>query len=630
MLRINVSLADASVTEKETLTAGRVGLECAFTFSGEWADLQKVAVFDGTVARDVLMTADTVRVPGECMASAGYTLRVGVYGMNEAGGIVIPTVWAKVGKIAEAASPTSDPAEEITPSLAAQVISTAENALEIARGLREDADNGAFIGPQGPQGVQGPVGPRYELTEEDKEDIAERAITFCTQAEYDALSPEQKASGTYWITDDQPSEPISIASIVQTQESREPGGVNELTITRTDGVQSRFTVRNGTLGPAGEDGDRLPAGGTPGQVLTKQSATDGDTVWGDALAILDWGQFTAPIGKAETDSITRVFAAASDAQRNALLAVIQTHSHFYISGTLQEDANTRMFFRMSIAEWCKPNGKTRFHVSDGVYYRPSSDLVPRRLYLGIWATQNNERTPPTFYVAVCEDQIDYVALKNRPFYRDALPTELKPSNQNAVSVDGTLRFDGLQFGFQKMNGSVPTTYSGLAVTVGSERLVFDTSTSSMLAALQAEGPVYYHRAKGKNDSIEYTAYCRNGRILALVTNAAFDSTSGGEWKYPTEKLVHYTGSESSVSVEYSFPGPGMYLICGEYSAAETWSRPLGLSSSQSIKFDPIVDFKALDPAFYPLEEGIISSPNGVKFRLSVDDSGNLTTEAYTE
>ena len=172
MLQINVSVADATVATKETLTAGRVGLECRFGFSAEWDDLAKVAVFDGAEARDVAMTdGDTVTVPWECLASAGYTLRVGVYGMNAEGTIVIPTVWAKVGKILDAAAPTEQDAQEPSPELVAQLLQAAANALAIAQGVRADADAGAFIGPQGPQGKKGEPGnytkPEGGIPEED-------------------------------------------------------------------------------------------------------------------------------------------------------------------------------------------------------------------------------------------------------------------------------------------------------------------------------------------------------------------------------------------------------------------------------------------------------------------------------
>ena len=106
MIKLKVSAANIAVEEKETLTEGRVGLLCRFHFTGEWDGLAKTAVFDGADSRDVILTEDTVAVPAECLAAEGYSLSVGVYGKNAAGDIVIPTVYATVGKIQRSAYPS--------------------------------------------------------------------------------------------------------------------------------------------------------------------------------------------------------------------------------------------------------------------------------------------------------------------------------------------------------------------------------------------------------------------------------------------------------------------------------------------------------------------------------------------
>ena len=99
MIRININRADGTVTEKETLTAGRVGLDCEFTFSSEWNGLNKIAVCEGAEVKAVVMDSgsNAIVIPAECFSSAGYRLRVGVFGINAAGSIAIPTVWVKVG-----------------------------------------------------------------------------------------------------------------------------------------------------------------------------------------------------------------------------------------------------------------------------------------------------------------------------------------------------------------------------------------------------------------------------------------------------------------------------------------------------------------------------------------------------
>lgn len=159
MIRINVSRADATLTETETLTEGRVGLRCAFTFGEEWNGLQKIAYFEGSDARSVAMVdGDEVEVPWECLASAGYKLNVGVRGDNANGDTVIPTVWVRAGKIVPSPDSGIPEGEEPTPSVVAQIQQAAANALLIARDVAEQAESGAFKGDKGDTGEQGPRG----------------------------------------------------------------------------------------------------------------------------------------------------------------------------------------------------------------------------------------------------------------------------------------------------------------------------------------------------------------------------------------------------------------------------------------------------------------------------------------
>ena len=152
MIKLNVSAANIAVEEKETLTEGRVGLLCRFSFTGEWDGLAKTAVFDGADSRDVILTEDTVAVPAECLAAEGYSLSVGVYGKNAAGDIVIPTVYATVGKIQRSAYPSGRETAPPTPDVVAQIQQAAANAEAMARAVREDAELGKFKGEPGEPG----------------------------------------------------------------------------------------------------------------------------------------------------------------------------------------------------------------------------------------------------------------------------------------------------------------------------------------------------------------------------------------------------------------------------------------------------------------------------------------------
>lgn len=165
MLRIRVTTAEAVIQETETITAGRRGLECSFAFDSAWDGLAKTVVVSGVVQRDVMLVGDSVVVPGECLAKENYPLKIGVYGANSAGDIVIPTVWASFGKIVPSAKPSGIDPDEVTPDLVSQIEQNSANALYLAQQVSQMADSGAFDGAdgaQGPTGPQGPQGPQGE------------------------------------------------------------------------------------------------------------------------------------------------------------------------------------------------------------------------------------------------------------------------------------------------------------------------------------------------------------------------------------------------------------------------------------------------------------------------------------
>lgn len=220
MIRINVDGVTATVTEKEVLTAGRVGLECAFTFTGEWDGLFKTAVFQGVESVDVALPDNTCVVPWEAMQVEGVQLKIGVFGANGAGTIVIPTIWANAGKIQPSAVGSGTEPSEPSQNANAYAVETAEEAKNIALSVQQRADNGDFDGADG----------------------------------VDGFSPSASVSKV--------------------------GFVSTITITDKDGTTST-TIRDGLTGPQGPAGPGVAAGGTTGQVLKKKSGTDYDTEWAD-------------------------------------------------------------------------------------------------------------------------------------------------------------------------------------------------------------------------------------------------------------------------------------------------------------------------------------------------------------
>ena len=116
MIKIQVNYTSCKVLEKPKLTSGMVGLPCEFMFSPEWEKLNKTAVFEGSgVTKDAILTDNTVPVPHEVLKESGSVLRVGVYGTDEKGERVIPTLYTIVDIINQGADPSGD--ESADPSL---------------------------------------------------------------------------------------------------------------------------------------------------------------------------------------------------------------------------------------------------------------------------------------------------------------------------------------------------------------------------------------------------------------------------------------------------------------------------------------------------------------------------------
>lgn len=118
-IKIEVTGNIARVTEKPArITSGTAGLPVEFTFDSSWDGLHKVAVFRaGCISKTVDNPKAGDTVPWEVLVKPGLWLSVGVYGTNEDGSEVIPTIWANVSPISVGVNPDDDPSTEPTPSI---------------------------------------------------------------------------------------------------------------------------------------------------------------------------------------------------------------------------------------------------------------------------------------------------------------------------------------------------------------------------------------------------------------------------------------------------------------------------------------------------------------------------------
>ena len=241
-IQIAVSAADAAVTAPATLTSGMVGATVTFAFSGTaWQSLRKIAVFRaGSVRRDVEETdwsGSVCTIPWECLSEADERLLVGVYGMDEAGTVVIPTVYADCGWIWPGADPAGDPAADPTGPFYAGLLA---EALEKAKA------SGAFDGPAGPQGDKGDPGDSYTVKG-----------LYATLADLQAAHPTGSAGDAWFV-----------------------GTAEDNVVYQWDVDQAAWVNVGALKGPQGETGATGAAGadgadGADGK-SAYQSAKDGD------------------------------------------------------------------------------------------------------------------------------------------------------------------------------------------------------------------------------------------------------------------------------------------------------------------------------------------------------------------
>ena len=151
MILVKVSGCDLTAKPLHSVTSGTVGRMVSFEFSPEWAELVKTAVFKGSgTARDVaLLASDTCTIPLDVLDEHGGDLEIGVYGRNEAGTVVMPTVWGRIEYIREGVTLSDADPSEPAPDWTAQVQAAAASALEKAEAVEAAAARGDFDGEDG-------------------------------------------------------------------------------------------------------------------------------------------------------------------------------------------------------------------------------------------------------------------------------------------------------------------------------------------------------------------------------------------------------------------------------------------------------------------------------------------------
>ena len=138
MLTFEFTGVRGAMIRQESLTAGMVGKGVKLLFSPEWDTLRKIAVFRaGNVTRDVLDPAGDTVIPAKVLEEPLHKLYVGIYGTNENGTVVIPTVWAEGPMVEEGARPSGDPSTEEENPVWQQIMTNVGDLKELNTNARE-------------------------------------------------------------------------------------------------------------------------------------------------------------------------------------------------------------------------------------------------------------------------------------------------------------------------------------------------------------------------------------------------------------------------------------------------------------------------------------------------------------
>ena len=106
---VKVAKTTCETTRLVPIPKGIVGATVSIEYTDSaWDGLQKTVVFRSAVTKDVLDVGSEVAIPAEVVSRAGVNLYMGVYGVDAANNVVIPTIWTELGLVNGAAAPSGD------------------------------------------------------------------------------------------------------------------------------------------------------------------------------------------------------------------------------------------------------------------------------------------------------------------------------------------------------------------------------------------------------------------------------------------------------------------------------------------------------------------------------------------
>lgn len=271
-----------TVQQREAMTSGSVNVNSIlFEFSNDWDELDKTVVFrsgndDNSKKMNVLLdhVTNECSIPWEMLSEPGIRLQVGVYGTQN-GSTVLPTIWADLGEILRGAAPDEKDLVP-TPELWRQELDKKQNKLHGLPGQTVSFDeNGNAV-------AQDPAGGAVPVPGKDGKSAYEIAVEngfIGTETEWlESLKGDPGPAGKDG-KDGVPGLPGENGT-----DGKDGKSAYEIAVENGfDGSEQEWL--ESLIGPPGQDGadgengNGVPAGGSAGQVLGKNSDADYDTTW---------------------------------------------------------------------------------------------------------------------------------------------------------------------------------------------------------------------------------------------------------------------------------------------------------------------------------------------------------------
>ena len=204
MFKLYANKNNLSLREREIITSGSKNVyDVHFSFSADWDGLAKTAIFQygGRKVSVSLKEDGECKVPWEVLSSYGRPLMVGVYGQRD-DTVVLPTVWVSLGVVLQGALSGEKTGPDSVP----------EDWQEVLEGKGDNLSlSGQTLNLRSGEKVLSSVylpGSGADITlgdglikEGDTLSVDNPVRGVMTKTEYDALTEEQKSSGTYFVDD---------------------------------------------------------------------------------------------------------------------------------------------------------------------------------------------------------------------------------------------------------------------------------------------------------------------------------------------------------------------------------------------------------------------------------------------